>query len=98
MRRILRVTAIDYGFPCHSDALIEEALEGFQVEIWDWKKVDLCTDVIANSTKVARHISLYSSGNNAVLLGWASPDGLKDRKKFPKVISLRILCGLLAQR
>jgi hypothetical protein len=76
---------VDYGSPCHSDTAIEKALEGFQIETWDWKKTDLCTDVIWNSTKIASHISLYSSCNNAVLMGWASSDGLGDRKKFPKV-------------
>ena len=79
------MTVIDDGHPCHSDEVIEEALKGFQVEEWDWKKVDLCTDVISNSTEVARRVSLYSSCNNAVLMGWASSDGLGDRKKFPKV-------------
>ncbi|KAJ8130648.1 hypothetical protein O1611_g2982 [Lasiodiplodia mahajangana] len=84
VRRILKVTVVDYGSPCHSDAVIENALQGFQVETWDWKKVDLCTDVISNSTPMARHVSLYSSCNNAVLMGWASSDGLANREKFPK--------------
>ncbi|KAI1122612.1 hypothetical protein F5Y10DRAFT_253766 [Nemania abortiva] len=90
VRRILKITVIDHGAPCHSDAAIEEALADFNVEIWDWKKIDICTDVIANSTKLVRHVSLYSSGNNAVLLGWASPDGLGDRKKFPKLENVRV--------
>ncbi|KAI1824956.1 hypothetical protein F4861DRAFT_538412 [Xylaria intraflava] len=90
VKRILKVTVVDYGSPCHSDAIIEEALKDFQVEIWDWKKVNMCTDVISNSTSMARHVSLYSSCNNAVLMGWASAEGLGDRKKFPKLEHVRL--------
>ncbi|KAK1240300.1 hypothetical protein MKX08_007742 [Trichoderma sp. CBMAI-0020] len=59
------------------DEVIEEALKGFQVENWDWKKEDLCTDVIAASSNQIKSISFYSSGNNAVLMGWASSEGLQ---------------------
>lgn len=76
---------IDYGHPCHSDEAIEEALKDFQVENWDWKKPDLCTDVIAASSKQIKSISLYSSGNNSVLMGWASSEGLLNSEKFPQV-------------
>jgi hypothetical protein len=79
---------IDDGDPSHADASIEEALEGFGIEIWDWKRLDLSTEVICKSTKVVQEISLYSSGNNAVLMGWASPQGLPNKTKFPDVSSL----------
>ncbi|KAJ3579865.1 hypothetical protein NPX13_g694 [Xylaria arbuscula] len=79
------VTVIDSTEPSHSDAAIEEALTDFSVEVWDWKKLDLNCDVIASCTKGAvRDISLYSSGNYAVLMGWASTDGLRCLEKFPK--------------
>lgn len=55
--------------------------------MWDWKKLDLCTDVIAESTKKVREVSLYSSGNNAVLMGWASADGLVNVKRFPRFVT-----------
>ncbi|KAL6831797.1 hypothetical protein V8C40DRAFT_159755 [Trichoderma camerunense] len=90
VKRIIKVSVIDYGSPCHSDAAIEKALEGFNVEIWDWKKVDLCTNVIANSTTESRHISLYSSCNSAVLMGWASSDGLGNRQKFKNLEHVRL--------
>ncbi|KAI8281063.1 hypothetical protein K4K60_004436 [Colletotrichum sp. SAR11_57] len=65
---------------------IEEALNGFEVEIWDWKRLDLSTEVIRKSTKVVREISLYSTGNNAVLMGWASLEGLPNKEHFPEVV------------
>jgi hypothetical protein len=85
VQMIVKVMVIDDGVPSHSDSAIEEALGGFDVQVWDWKKVDICSEVICNSTKVVKEISLYSSGNNAVLMGWASPEGFINLEKFPKV-------------
>lgn len=85
VKKIVKVMVIDDGDPSHADSSIEEALHGFDVEKWDWKRLDLNTDVIAASTKVAEEISLYSSGNNAVLMGWASPQGLPNKENFPRV-------------
>jgi hypothetical protein len=147
VKKIVKVIVIDDGNPSHSDKAIIDALEGFEVEVWDWKKIDICSDVIYNATKLRpddlgspsksrrvshasvnvqqisepssnarvvfepssnvreslessatvpqvsgppsnlREVSLYSTGNNAVLMGWASEEGLRDRKKFPKVIA-----------
>jgi hypothetical protein len=85
VKKIFKVMVIDDGNPSHSDAAIEDALRGLEVEVWDWKKLDLSTDVIAESSKRVKEVSLYSSGNNAVLMGWASPEGLTNLEKFPKV-------------
>lgn len=73
---VLKVTVIDDVEPSHSDQVIEECLGGLNVRIWNWFKVDLCSDVILKSAKNARDVTLYSSGNNAVLKGWSSPEGL----------------------
>ncbi|KAK9439808.1 Peptidase S8/S53, subtilisin/kexin/sedolisin [Metarhizium brunneum] len=67
----------------HADASILEALYGFNVKMWDWKRVDLCSDIMYESSPVIKEVSVYSSGNNAVLTGWASEDGLGNREKFP---------------
>jgi hypothetical protein len=93
VEKIVKVMVIDDAEPSHCDASIEEALRDFGVEIWDWKKLDLSTDVIWRATtspedkdvSVVREISLYSTGNNSVLMGWASPQGLTNKKKFPAV-------------
>jgi hypothetical protein len=76
---------VDDGDPCHADESIEKAMKDFDVEIWDWKRIDLNSDVIATSSKFIREVSLYSSGNKAVLMGWASPEGLPNKSKFEKV-------------
>ncbi|KAF5131469.1 Intracellular serine protease [Metarhizium anisopliae] len=62
----------------------------------DWKRVDFCGDVIYESSPVIKEVSVYSSGNNAVLTGWASEDGLGNREKFPwlEKINLFVQDGL----
>ena len=60
----------------HSDEAIEE-LSVFNIEEWDWRKIDLCSEVIYKAAKKAEKVFLYSSGNNAVLRSWSGIDGLK---------------------
>ncbi|KUJ15360.1 putative subtilisin [Mollisia scopiformis] len=83
VREIIKVMVVDDGDIPHANDAIVEALYGFKVEEWDWKRVDLCSDVIYESSPAVREVSLYSSGNNAVLMGWASAEGLGNREKFP---------------
>ena len=85
VKKVIRVSVLDYGDHPHPDSSIEEDLKSLEVEIWDWKKVDLSSDVISNSSTSIREISLYFSGNPAVLMGWGSAQGFADREKFPNV-------------
>ncbi|TEY44988.1 hypothetical protein BOTCAL_0338g00050 [Botryotinia calthae] len=85
VQKIMKVMVIDDGQMSHTDATIEDALSGFEVEVWEWKKLDLCSEGICNSSKVIREICLYSSGNSAVLMSWSSTEGLRDPKKSPEV-------------
>jgi hypothetical protein len=82
---ILKVMVDDTLEPSHSDEAIEKALKGLGVEIWDWKRTDLCSDVIYNVAPTAREVYLYWSGNNAVLRGWAEEGGLKKLRELKKV-------------
>jgi hypothetical protein len=76
LREIIKVMVVDDRDRPHADAAIVKALYGFKVEEWDWKWVDLCSDAIYEASPTIREVSLYSSGNNAVLVGWASAEGL----------------------
>ncbi|KAK3356686.1 hypothetical protein B0T25DRAFT_603209 [Lasiosphaeria hispida] len=92
VRTIIEAIVIDHS-GINSDEMIEEALGEFHVQEWDWKKVDLCTDVVSACSKEVRVVTLYSSGNNAVLKGWASDQGLACKEKFPKHVRLFIRLG-----
>lgn len=81
VRKIIRVTAQDRNLP-HSDEMIEKILTRFDVEIWDWEKLDICSEVIFEAAPNVREVCLYSSGNNAVLRSWSLPGGLD---KLPMV-------------
>jgi len=86
---ILNVMVDDGLAVSHSDEAIENALRGMGVEIWDWKRTDLCSEVIYNVAPKVREVSLYWSGNNAVLRGWSEPGGLK-RLRDLKVVRLNV--------
>ncbi|KAK3314432.1 hypothetical protein B0H66DRAFT_583437 [Apodospora peruviana] len=79
--------------PPHTDEAIEEALRGMDVEIWDWKKTDLCTEVIYTAAPRVREVHLYWSGNNAVLRGWSEEGGLKKLTQL-KSIHLHVQQGI----
>ena len=81
VEKIFRVTVDDLGPNPHSDEAIIEALEGFEVETWDWKKLDICSSTIHRAAKGVKNLHLYSSGNNAVLRSWTCKAGLASLKE-----------------
>ncbi|KAF7952194.1 uncharacterized protein EAE97_001691 [Botrytis byssoidea] len=85
VKRILKVIVDDSNTPAHSDEAIEKALQGFDVEILDWRKVDLCPETIWTSNRKLRKVHLQWSGNNAVLRGWSEPEGLRRLEDLTKV-------------
>lgn len=86
MRRTLRVEVGDLGPRPHGKAAIRCCFTGwgcsksptndFHVEVWKWKKLDICSDTIFIAAPSSRDVYLYSSTNTAVLWGWASESGL----------------------
>ncbi len=93
VKRAIRVIVDETLEPSHSDEAIEMALGGLKVEIWDWKKINLCTETIVTAASDAREVCLYWSGNNAVLRGWSEPGGLPQLKKLKKVhLHVRKVC------
>ena len=76
VRTIIKVIVEDDDETPHSDEVIEE-LAVFNIEEWDWRKIDLCSEVIYKAAENAEKVFLYSSGNNAVLRSWSGIDGLK---------------------
>ncbi|KAF3059759.1 putative intracellular serine protease protein [Daldinia childiae] len=85
VQTIIQVIVDDLGSTAHGDESIEKALSGFGVEIWNWKKRDLCSEVIINTAPNVQVVYLYWSGNNAVLRGWCDEGGLKKLKELRKI-------------
>lgn len=60
----------------HGDDAIETALKPFDVEVFDWRKLDLSSETIRDSVPNVTEVVLYSRANRAVLRGWSASDGL----------------------
>ncbi|SRR6266480_7638179 len=85
VRRIIDVDVDDDMEPCCTNDAIEASLKGFEVQRLRWKRTDIPCDVFSNSTSALSDLSLYWSGDMAVLDGWSGPDGLRNTRKFPEV-------------
>lgn len=83
VRKVLEANIEDDETEPHCDEAIEAALKGLDVEILNWKKLDLCSDVLWNAARDVKELFLYSSANNDVLRSWSAEDGLG---RLPKVI------------
>ncbi|KAK2591052.1 hypothetical protein QQS21_011266 [Conoideocrella luteorostrata] len=95
VQKIKKIVVIDDGDPCHSDEAIERALGGFDVLVWDWKRPDVCSEVIFNCAPNVREVSLYWSGCQSTLLGWYCDQGFPSEKfKALKKIVLYYRKGL----
>ena len=84
VRKVLEANVEDDEIEPHSDEAIEMALKDLDIETLNWKKLDLCTDVLVNAVNNVKVLHLYSSANNDVLRSWSAPDGLA---KLPKVVA-----------
>ena len=85
VERILRVRVDDSRTDPHSDWTIEACLKPFQVEVLDWRKIDLCPASISCFGHSLREITLQWSGSNSVLRGWSEPEGLIKCKQLRKI-------------
>jgi hypothetical protein len=77
VKKIIKlVVEDDEGVP-HSDEVLE-ALRAFDIEIedWDWRRVDISTEVLLQAAPKVKKLNLYSNGNPAVLHSWSGTDGL----------------------
>jgi hypothetical protein len=81
VKKIIRVIVLDDGDVAHSDEAIEECLKPFKIEVWDWKKPDICSETIYQAAPSVRVVHLYCTGNNAVLRSWSGEDGLAKLKQ-----------------
>ncbi|KAK3374165.1 hypothetical protein B0T24DRAFT_554041 [Lasiosphaeria ovina] len=84
---IIKVIVADNKEPPHSDQAIEDALKPFDVEILDWRKLDLDPRAIKDACQNSklRELHLRWSGNNAILRAWSEPDGLAMLKDLVQI-------------
>lgn len=85
VKYVREVIVSDEAEPPHSDEAIEKCVEGLDIKVWNWQKVDLSSEVIVRVAPNAEEVTLCASGNNAVLVGWSGPSGLPLLKNLTKV-------------
>ncbi|KAF4631245.1 hypothetical protein G7Y89_g6885 [Cudoniella acicularis] len=85
VKKILKIVVEDDDLDYHSDEAIEYAVNSFDVESWNWMKSDMCSHAIKKSAPNVRDVTLYWSGNNAILRSWAAEDGLATLKQLRTV-------------
>jgi len=92
VKKIIRLVVDDDAETPHSDEVIEE-LSCFEIEEWDWRRIDLCSERIKIAAPRVRTLSLYSSGNSAVLWSWSGVDGLPGLEyvRHPVTVGFAIL-------
>jgi len=77
VRHIVKLIVIDLEKPAHSDMSIENCLSGFKtIEIFDWRKIDICPQTIIKACPAVVELHLYWSGTNGILGAWSAIDGL----------------------
>lgn len=67
VKKIIKIVVEDMEEPSHHDDAIIRSVSCFDCEEWDWKKLDLCTNIIHKAAPNATKINLYSRGSSAVL-------------------------------
>lgn len=67
-----------------SDETILNAVEGFEIEEWDWKRRDISSSVVAGSSTVVRDVTLYSQ-HESILDDWCGDKGFSNDSLFPEV-------------
>ncbi|PON28837.1 hypothetical protein TGAM01_v201945 [Trichoderma gamsii] len=89
VKKVFEVMVDDFGdektLP-HSDKAIVESLKDLQVEIWDWARLDIPTEVIYEAAgDHVKTVYLYCSGLKVVLEAWADRNGLARLRNLEKV-------------
>jgi hypothetical protein len=83
--RVIELKVDDFAgkdHKAHSDAAIEKCLTGLKIDIWNWKRLDISSEVIRRSVgSTVKKVFLYCSGNNAILRSWADCSGLINLEK-----------------
>jgi hypothetical protein len=95
VRKIFCLEVDDGGPEPHTNRGIQRSLKydedrvavrDFEIEVWKWKKFDICVDMIATVAPKANEVHLFSSGNTAVLRGWSCRSGLAKLTELEKLV------------
>lgn len=87
VRTIIKVVVDDRKCTPHSDEAVEAALGKFDIEILDWRKVDMDPRAMWRGCRESnlRQVHYWWSGNNAILRACSEPDGLVKLQRLRRI-------------
>lgn len=101
VRKVVEVVVEDFEAKDrrpHSDQIIEACLRDLKIEIWNWKRMDISSELIYKvASEHVKVVYLYCSGINAVLRSWSDRNGLA-RLKHVSLILWGFECTILLIR
>lgn len=84
VKHIIELTVLDRLVNPHDEVIIGTYVKQFEVEILNWRVLDLSISVFKSSEpnnddalQRIREIQLYTSGKRAVISHWLSEDGIR---------------------
>ena len=95
VRKIFTVIVNDLTGQPHTDEMIINLLKGFEVEHWEWKKLDMNIETILRTAPHVKTVSLHSSGSYSALQGWACETGLITLKNVSGTLERHSNGGML---
>lgn len=76
VEKIFHLSVTDSLHEPHSEETIEDSVKHFDVEILDWRRIDISIHTILEAAPNVKRLRLYSSGNWAALDHWIGLDGV----------------------
>jgi hypothetical protein len=81
VQKIMGLSVKDSFYDPHSEETIEQAIAGLDIEILNWKRLDLSIDTIFDSAKNVRELYLYCSGSKTAIRHWIGDTGVRRLEK-----------------
>ena len=76
VKKVFKVIVNDLTDRPHTDEMIVRLVQKFNVEHWEWKKLDMSSQTILDAAPGVKSVTLHSSGSYSALQGWACKNGL----------------------
>ncbi len=81
VKKIIGLSVKDSFYDPHSEETIEQAIADLDIEVLNWKRLDLSIDSIYDSAKNVRELYLYCSGSKTAIKHWIGDNGIQRLEK-----------------
>lgn len=77
VKKIIGLSVKDSFYDPHSEETIEQAIADLDIEVLNWKRLDLSIDSIYDSARNVRELHLYCSGSKTAIMHWIGDSGIQ---------------------